>query len=303
MKRRLLAVFIALIPLSLTNCSSLSWNNLNTPAKFLKHAESDYGRCWIALPEGNLSYSNISKDYGLEVKKALFNAGGFKKTDCSQTEAYRFFDYGIRYKDGFVGLAAGLNCTMTVYDDGFIKLECETYDEGNKYAYFTMDSEKACDITDLVYEKIPRDKQTIAEDRTQAYKDGDIANFILAMEKKDTIKATLTEYNYDKTTLANHNLTDGGQLLALIKDAEYTRTTDYHPDDASRVLFYNPYATKQGELNWCYYLYDSYDYVDLYYAYTNRLKENNNVTISYKIDPVKGKAIYNKALEIANSKK
>lgn len=303
MKRRLLAVFIALIPLSLTSCTGLSWGNLKTPAKFLKQVESDPGRCWIALPEGDLSYGNISKDYGLEVKKALSDAGGFKKTECNQTEAHRFFDYGIRYKDGFVGLAAGLNCTMTVYDDGFIKIECETYDKDNKYAYFTMDATKAYDITDFVYEKIPRDKQTILEDRAQAYKDGDIANFIVAMEKKETIKATLTEYNDDRTTLANYNLQDNGELLSLIKAAEYTRTTDYYPNDASRVLFYNPYTTEPGELSWCYYLYDSYDYVDLYYSYRNRLNENNNITISYKIDSVKGKVIYDKALEIAKAKK
>lgn len=302
MKRRLLAVFIALIPLSLTSCSLLSWNNLNTPAKFLKHAESDYGRCWISLP-GYDSSSNSGKDYGLEVKKALVDAGGFKKTDQSQPETYRYFEYGIRYKDGYVGLASGLNCIMSIYDDGFIKIEYQTYEKDNKYAYFTMDPEKACEITDLVYEKIPRDKQTIAEDKTQAYTDGGVDNFIAAMEKKSSIKVSLVEYSSDKTTKANYNLTDNGELLKLIKDAEYTRTVKSANWDASRVLTYNLYTYQKDELNWNYYLYDSFDFVDIYYSYKNRLKENNNVAISYNIDPVKGKAIYDKALGMATAKK
>ena len=52
-------------------------------------------------------------------------------------------------------------------------------------------------------------------------------------------------------------------------------------------------------LKWSYYLYDTYDFVVIDYAYINRLEMQDSVTISYKIDAAKGKAIFDKALELA----
>lgn len=299
MKRRLLAVFIALIPLSLTSCSTLSWKDLKTPAKFLDKAEKYPYRCWISIKENDID-NDRNKDYGLEVQKAMLNAGGFKKSDRNHSESYKFFNYCIRYNDGYIGLAPALYCYMSVYEDGFIQIKCDELNKDDDYAYFTMDAIKAYEINNFVCDKIPRDQQIIKEDREQAYLDGDIDIFISKMESKTSFKASLVEYNADRTTLANHNLTDDGQLLKLIKTIEHTRLTTSHEHwGASQVFFYNERSSDKDELSWYYSLYDCFDYVEIYYSYKNRLEEINNVTISYKIDPEKGKAIYNKALEIA----
>ena len=297
MKRKLLPILLISIPLSLTSCSAFSWNDVNSPAKFLKQVGLHSSRSWISIPL-DADNNQVSKDYGLEVKKALQDAGGFKKSDKNQTEAYRYLEYGVRYNDGYVGLAPALYCYMTVFDDGFIKIKYET-NKDPKLAYYTMDATKAYETTDFVYDKIPRDKQTIADDKSQAYIDGGIDNFILAMEKKSSISASLSEYNANKTTKANYNFTDKGQLLSLIKGAEYTRSNEYASSDANIVLFYNLYNKNNGELSWNYYLYDSFDFVEIYYSYVNRLDEQDRIKISYKIDTDKGKAIYQKALELA----
>ena len=297
MKRKLLAVLIAVIPLTLTSCSVLSWNDVNSPSKFLKSAGKQSGRSWIATPIDSYN-KNTSRDYGLEVKKALQDADDFKKTTDTQPKSNRYFEYGIRYNDGYVGLSAGLNCYMYVYDDGFIELKYETYKE-DKLAYYTMDATKAYEITDFVYAKIEKDKQTIAEDKTQAYIDGSIDNFIKAMEQKSSIKTEVTDFDHKNNTMKSYKFNDNGTLLSVIKDAEYTRTNEYVSGDSSRTVLYNPYVVKKGALKWSYYLYDTYDYVVIDYAYINRLDVQNNVTISYKIDAAKGKAIFDKALELA----
>ena len=121
------------------------------------------------------------------------------------------------------------------------------------------------------------------------------------VEKKSSIKTKVYETIKKDDCQYIYNFDDDKQLLDLIKDVEYVRTSESYPSSSSSVFFYNIYDAKSNELNWEYYLFDSGDYVRIYYYYMNRLNEQNHVEISYKIDSSKGKAIIKKAIELAKN--
>lgn len=298
MKKTILLSFIISISLSLVGCTN-SWNNYNTPTKFLKAAASHYGDCWISMHDEYKT--NGHKDHNLEVKNALSAAGDFKKSSQSNPNSPRFFSYANMYYNGLIGLAGDYFCTMSVYDDGFIIIDYEYYQKELKhnYAYFEMDATKAYEINNLVFEKIPREKQMQEEDRNQAYQDGAIENFIAAMEKKSSIKTTYHDCDLQKGTIQTYNFYDKGDLLGLIKDVEYTRTSRGYPLEGTVDFIFNVYDAKNGNENWTYSLYDTGNYVEIRYYYKNRFDEGETAKIYYEIDATKGKEILARAKELA----
>lgn len=301
MKRLILFSFVVSMSLSLTACSD-SWNNYNTPEKFLKAAANHSGYCYITT---NSDYkSGGHRDYNLEIKNALSNAGSFKKTDQSNPNSQRFFSYVNMYYNGFIGLESDRFCIMSVFDDGFIKIDYEYYEKEpkHKYTYFEMDATKAYEINDLVVDKIANDERIKEEDRNQAYQDASIENFIQAMEKKSSVKTVYYEHNHLAGTLNTYNFYDKGDLLSLIKDVEYTKTSKGYPLEGSKDLIYNDYS-KNDDKDWTYSLYDTGNYVEIRYYYKNRLGEGETVKINYEIDATKGKEILAKALELGKQTK
>lgn len=295
MKRTFLAALVFLIPFALTSCTP-SWNDLNTPTKFLKKA--DFDSCCLSLTD---NFKNISesdwKDYNLEIKDALLKAGPFTKVVETVPDSENHFLYVNAYKNGFVGLYPTYYCIMSIYDDGYIQIDYQQA-EGHKYAYFSMDGDKAKAINEQVVNKIATEKQIKEEDKSQAYQDGDIANFIKEMETKSSIKTKVEDRHLEEMTKDTYNFSDNGEILSLIKDAEYTHTSNLPPLESSETFYYN-LDNQKGTLPWSYYLYDSFDYVKIYYSYVNRLKERLRIEINYHIDATKGKEIVAKALEIA----
>ena len=296
MKKALLAVFITLTPFALIGCNDGSWSDYNTPTRFLKKAANSSHRFTIGLNDTEPKMSS-HKDYNLEVRNALIKAGNFKKSEHSSSDSSRCFYYVSRHSDGYIGLAPALYCVMSVYDDGFIKIDFEEIKE-HKYAYFEMDAEKAYEINDLVYAKIPKEKQMQQEDRSKAYQDGDVVNFISAMEKKSSIRTKVNAHNKDGT-YCTFNFNDKGDLLDLIKNIDYERTSNGYPLESEIEFVYNVYSSTDGDSYWTYSLYGSGDYVNIYYSYKDRLGDINHVSINYSIDAAKGKEVLTKALEIA----
>lgn len=296
MKRTLLLSFVVSLSLSLTGCRK-SWNNFNTPEKFLKDAAKNNDSCSIAVYDRYLTTPH--KDYNLEIQKALSNAGKFKESSLRSSESKRYFSYANMYYNDMVIWGSDLFCIMSVYDDGFIKIDYEYVDNGLKhnYAYFEMDASKAYEINDLVVEKIAREDKIKEEDRLQAYQDGSISNFIAAMEEKSSIKTIYYDHDDTEQTMNTYEFYDKGELLKLIKDVEYVNTSKIYPSESSADLIYNAYDNNSNK-NWTYSLYDTGDYVTLRYNYKNRLGDSGTATISYEIDAVKGKAILAKALEL-----
>ena len=289
MKRTLISALLILIPFVATGCADGGWNDYNTPTKFLSKAESSSYRFYLSINIEEPTHSS-DKDYNLEVRNALADAKPFKKSERSSSDSQRYFDYIARYSDAYIGLAPALYCTMSVYDDGFIKIDFQEIKE-HKYAYFEMDAIKAKEINDLVYTKIPKERAIKEEDREQAYQDGEINNFITSMEKKSSIKVQCD-------MSANRTFYDNGDLLNLIKDVEYTPTYDSYPLGSNKTFIYNVY--EKGSEYWTYELYDSGDYVRIYYSYKNRLEENETIHINYQIDASQGEAIIAKAIELGN---
>lgn len=297
MKRRLFLVITILLPFALLGCTDGSWKDYNTPERFLKKAVSSAHRFAISLGDQKPREA-YHKDYNFEVKDALSNAGGFKKTGVTESVSNRHFNYVCRYSDGLVGLSPALYCTMSVYDDGFINIHFETLKE-DKDAYFEMDAAKAYAINDLVSEKIPREQQILVDDKKQAYLDGSVENFLIAMEKKTSIKTTVYEPTPDNTGRYIYDFRDDGTILDLLKSLEYTRTDKSSPYLSQEALIYNCYDKEDKDLSWAYYLYDSGDYVDVYYHYENSFGEIQSIELSYTTDATKGKEVLVKALELA----
>ncbi len=297
MKRRLFLVITLLLPFVLLGCTDGSWKDYKTPERFLKKAVSSSHR--FSISTGDLKPREAyHKDYNFEVKDALSNAGGFRKTDLSSSRADRHFNYVCRYSDGLVGLSPALYCTMSVYDDGFINIHFETLKE-DKDAYFEMDAERAYAINDLVIEKIQREEQILADDKKQAYLDGAVDNFLIAMEKKTSIKTRVYEPTPDNYGRYIYDFRDNGTILDLLKGLEYTRTDKSSPYLSREALIYNCYDENDKEPSWAYYLYDSGDYVGVYYHYENTFGEIRSVELSYETDATKGKEVLVKALELA----
>lgn len=295
MKKALVLSFIVSLSLSLTGCKK-SWNSFNTPEKFLNMAAKNPDNCTIAV---NGEYkTNPHRDYKLEIQQALSNAGSFKQSSLTEPTSQRYFSYANMYYNGLIGLEGDLFCIMSVYDDGFIKIDYEYYDKEllHNYAYFEMDANKAYTINGLVVSKIERDEQIIAEDRMQANRDASIDNFITAMEKKGSVR-TIYYDNHEDNTQDTYEYLDKGELLSLIKDVEYVSVNKSYPIGSSVALIYNAYNINEGRY-WTYSLYDTGNYVGIQYNYTNRLNVSCKTFLSYEIDASQGKAILAKALEL-----
>lgn len=297
MKRTLLLSFVISLSLSLTGCTK-SWNSFNTPEKFLKVAAKNNNNCSIAMNGDYLMQPH--KDYNLEIQKALSNVEKFKESSLRSSESERYFSYANMYYNGTIGWAGDLFCVMSVYDDGFIKIDYEYNDKVLKhnYAYFEIGATKAFEINDLVVEKIARENKIKEEDRLQAYKDGSINNFIAAMKEKSSIKTIYYDRNDTDQTMNTYEFYDTGDLLNLIKDVEYVSTSKGYPLEGTVDLIFNVYDENSIK-NWTYSLYDTGDYVTIRYNYKNRLGDSGTATLNYEIDATKGKAILAKALELA----
>ena len=295
MKRTLLATFIVLVPLALSSCGPRGgWKDFNTPARFLKMAEK-YPRDCTLSTSGDFK-SSSDPDYNLEVKKALLEAGPFTKTEQTSSDADRVFTYANRYYDGHIGLAAARYCLMSVYDDGFIKITYQDTKE-DKYAYFTMDEAKASEINDFVIAKIARDREAVMEDKTKAYQEATVDNFLAEMDKKSSVKA-VAYYTDSNDNYFVKNFDDKGTLLKMMKEVEYTKTSDPAPD-SEYALVYNSATKGDNYFEWTYCLYNTGDYVRVYYGNTNRFDYSQTIYLSYKIDATKGKEIINKAIALS----
>ncbi len=119
------------------------------------------------------------------------------------------------------------------------------------------------------------------------------------MDKKASIKTTVYEDTPDNTSRYIHDFRDNGVLLGLLKDLKYEKTNDSEPFSSREALIYNAYDKNDKDPSWSYYLYDSGDYVRIFYHYKNHFGEAQNVEFNYHIDATKGKEIITKALELA----
>ena len=291
-KRVLLASLVFVLPFTLTGCDRASWSDLNTPTRFLNKASKDYRYCYLALDDKDYKTGG-PKDYNLEIKNALTEAGNFKKSEDTESNSERYFYYVNYYANSFIGVSDGRRCAMIVYDDGFIKIDYEDVKQ-HKYAYFTMDTEKASEINDLVRAKVARDQEGIQEDAEQAQEKCTPENFFKDAEKGLSI--IVYEEDEKNYTTKSYKFKDNGEILNLAKNIEYTKTTGRRPDDSNTALAAYYYKPGTSQVIWSYHLYSTGDYLELEYHYENRFKERRSVEYSYNLDAEKGKEIIAQAI-------
>ena len=293
MKRILAISYVALMSLSVTGCDN--WENTyGTPEKFLKAVGNSITGSSISVNDDFRSSS--VRDYNLEIKTALSKAGPFTKIEQDKSSANKHFLYVKQYKNGLVGLTAAKYCIMSVYADGFIKIDYQDTKD-DKYAYFTMNATKASEINDLVVTKIERDQLAKDEDKAKAYQEGIIENFFIEMDKKSSAKVR-SIYTESNGNYLNKVFADRGELLTMMEEISYTRTSEPAPD-VEYGLIYNVSSKGDNYWQWSFNLYANGTYVRIYYGTKNRFDESQTVYLNYKIDASEGKALIKKAYEMA----
>ena len=289
-KRILLTSLVFVLPFVLTGCdwfADKQWKEkFGTPELFLDKVD---------VQKSNIRMFNDSDDYdyGDEVKTALLEATPFEKATKKNKTAPKYFTY--------YHLIASANsgpnyCKMSVYNDGYISIDYKTSLGPHQYAYFTMDEAKASEIVDFTFTKIENNQKIREEDAEAAQEHAKIEDFIGTMREKSSI----TQCQY--TELKNHvyedtKFYDDGDLLLLMKDVEYTKTSEFTVSYAA--LTYNYRDKAEAQQYWEYELDSKCNLVSVYYTYRNSLDESSGLSIQYSIDVNKGTAILAKAKELA----
>ncbi len=289
-KRFLLASLVFVLPLALTGCdwfADKEWKEkFGTPELFLEKVD---------VQKSNIRMYNDSNDYdyGDEVKTALLEAAPFEKTTKKKKTAQKYFTY--------YHLIAPANsgpnyCKMSVYDDGYISIDYKRSLGPHQYAYFTMDETKASEIVDFTFAKIENNQKIREEDAEAAQEHAKIENFIETMKEKSSI--TQCQYTeLKKYTFEDTKFYDNGDLLLLMEDVEYIKTSDFTV--SYPALTYNCRDKAEAQDYWEYELDSKCNLVSVYYTYRNSLDESSGLSIQYSIDVNKGTAILAKAKELA----
>ena len=294
MKKHIIVAPLFFVALSLTGCNlfaSKDWEEkYGTPELFLSVVE-EKGRHYNTIHKYNETEEDY--DYGYEVRDALLSAAPFEKVSKKKKVSEKYFTYYHLISPA----NSGPNyCQMSIYDDGYIKIDHKSSLGPHQYLYFTMDEQKASEIVDFTFTKIENNRKIREEDAEAAQEYAKIENFIDTMRKKSS--PTRCQY----TELNNHvyedtKFYDDGDLSLLMKDVEYTKTSDF--TTSYPALTYNCRDKAEALEYWEYELDSKCNLVSVYYAYRNSLDEFSGLSIQYSIDANQGTAILAKAKELS----
>lgn len=288
-------VIIPLISMSLSLCGCVFFSNgewkksYGTPELFLNQVSEHW--CYIYTYDNR---SELAPDSNLQVRDMMANSGPFEETALTSSKQERFFTYEIYISPA----TSGPNyCTMSLYDDGFIKIDYKSSLGPHQFAYFTMNEDKATSLIDLVFEKIPYEKKISEEDYEKAKEEGGIEAFLPAMKNRLNALCSCCEIKKD-AEWRYHYFTDSGELLEVMESAAYA-LTDTTYSDSWAVVEYNRENVDSTALSWIYRLYDGYEVASIEYWYKDRVGRATELRLYYSLEESKGRSIFEKALEIA----
>lgn len=156
MKKAYSFLSLCLSSFVLTGCSLFiddgKWkDNYGTPELFLESISEDDHRESIFLYDNN---SNDIQDENYQIKKMILSFSPFEKITKKHSETDRYFTYQAYWQPA----TSGPNyCTMSIWDDGFIKIDHKKSLGPHGYAYFQMDADKALILNDFVFSLITVD--------------------------------------------------------------------------------------------------------------------------------------------------
>ena len=293
MRNSIYAISLLALASSLSSCAFFAndkWKEeYGTPELFLERVSDN--NCFIYTYDDR---SDLPEDTNFEVRDALVESGPYAASSRTFSSSERFFTY----ENFFSHSTAGPNfCTMSVYDDGFVKIDYKSALGPHQFAYFDMDATKASAVIDLVFAKIEYEQKVYSEDYASALKSGSIDSFLVAMEEEEKVYVRVTESSgYISECVP---FLDNGELLELLKAPRYEPITGYF-DSHAAMLQYN-YRSSE-ELVWTYYLDNEFDVAFLDYEYIDRVGRKSTARLCYSIDADAGKAIHAKALELSKAK-
>lgn len=291
MKKHIIAAPLFFVALSLSSCSFFNnkdWvEKYGTPELFLDCVVIENSSIRMYNEEIGEDY-----DYEYEVKDALLNAGPFEKTSKKRKVSEKYFTYYHLISPA----NSGPNyCQMSIYDDGYIKIDHKSSLGSHQYAYLTMDAQKASEIVDFTFSKIENNRRIRSNDEQVAKEKATIEAFIQTMRSKSS--STRCQYSTKKNeTFVDSYFYDDGNLLSLIENVQYTPITDVNCDyDA---LVYNDDGLRTG----LEYRLDSKGIqASVEYRYINSLNEHRAVETFYSLNYASGFAILEEAKALAES--
>lgn len=248
-----------------------------TPELFF---ENTYGDKYVYMYENEGQY----KDEDLEILNAMKESGPFEETSKKEATSDRYFTY----QGYWTPATSGPNyCYLSIWDDGFVRIHHKQSLGPHSYLYFTMDSDKAKSLTDMVFEKVSYAEDIRNADEAQAKIDGSIENFLTMIEKKNSVACSIVlkegiMYN-------TYSFIDYKEIFEILKNTTYT-PVDSLKDDV--FFFYN---TSQ---DWTLELWGT-SRVRIQYHYTNKLDEYRGVALFYEVDSSVGQSILDLAAQKA----
>ena len=140
------------IPLLLSSCiffSDDSWKEeYGTPELFFESVTNE-DRAHVYKNDYNGDYI---VDYGFAIKNMILESGPFVETNNKVVRAERTIIYEAYWQPA----TSGPNyCHLSLYEDGFIQILHKNSLGPYQYVYFAMDSLKANNIVDLVFNMEP----------------------------------------------------------------------------------------------------------------------------------------------------
>ena len=152
MNKALLTLSLILISVPLVGCSDDYWKEeFGTPELFLSNVSDHW--CYVYKYDDQ---TERMVDSEFEIKNAISDSGPFEKTTIKGSKEDRFFTYEIYISPS----NAGPNyCKMSIYDDGFIRIDHKSALGPHQYAYFLMDEEKATTLIDFAFIKVDTEKE------------------------------------------------------------------------------------------------------------------------------------------------
>lgn len=148
MKKTISLLTLSFSLLTLTGCFLFtddgSWKEeYGSPELFLQNVSEEHRESIFKYAsEGEM------QDTDFQVKKAILASSPFKSVKKKEPVAERYFTYQAYW----IPATSGPNyCQMSIWDDGFIRIDHKSSLGPHGYAYFQMDADKAVLLNDLVF--------------------------------------------------------------------------------------------------------------------------------------------------------
>ena len=229
-----------------------------------------------------------SPDYNWTMKNACLGVEEYIYTSKFDKPDERSFTYKIfrNYT------TSGANyVTRTIWDDGHLMIDHVVALTGHTYFYFTLDDVKAKELNDLAETMVLYAENEAYKAEVAAEKFNTVENYCIKME---TILPVDVKLIGDEV----REFKDNGELLNVIKDINYSKTTQETGYFSDIKLWYNSDYYSNNEA-WIMFLNEDGDKVILQYLYFDSLGRGYYHNAYYSLAARDGLRIITKASEMA----